>query len=48
MRKYKNIKTQAVIETACVINGGDWILMDEKTAKKSNNKATKKKSGDLA
>ena len=40
--KYLNTKTQAVIETACVISGGDWVRVEEqpkttkpKTAKSS-------------
>lgn len=46
MRKYKNLKTQAVIETACVISGGNWVELEEKAAKKSSTKNTKKKSGE--
>lgn len=29
MKKYINTKTQAVIETACAIKGGDWIEMKQ-------------------
>lgn len=38
--KYINKKTQAVIETSCVISGGDWVAMEEQPKEK---KATKKK-----
>lgn len=42
--RYKNTKTQAVIETACVIRGGDWVLVDEqpKNTDSSRKKASKK------
>lgn len=48
--KYINTKTQAVIETACVIKGGDWVEVKagqpteetETTVKKS----TRKKRGE--
>lgn len=30
--RYKNVRTQAVIETACVIRGGDWVLVDKQPA----------------
>lgn len=34
--KYKNIKTQAVIETACVVSGENWVKVKEtKKSKKS-------------
>ena len=43
--KYKNTKTQAVIETACVIRGGKWIEVKEqpksKTAKVKQGKEEK-------
>lgn len=42
--KYMNTKTQAVIETACVISGGDWVVMEEQPKpKKATKKTTKKK-----
>ena len=28
--KYRNLKTQAVIETACKISGGNWVEVEEK------------------
>ena len=42
--KYINTKTQVVIETACVLNGGDWKKMDDEQPKKSTktSKSTKK------
>ena len=39
--KYKNTKTQAVIETACVIRGGDWVKVEEQP--KTETKSTKAK-----
>ncbi len=47
--KYINTKTQAVIETACVIKGGNWKILDEQqteTNKKTVTKRTKKKGGE--
>lgn len=47
--KYVNTVTGAVVETACVIRGGNWIVVDEQpkeTTKKQPQKATKKKSGE--
>lgn len=47
--KYINTKTGAVIETACVISGGDWILVEEQpkgSTKKTVKKDTNKKSGE--
>lgn len=48
--KYINTKTQAVIETACVISGGNWKAVVEeqpKTAADSTGrKKTTKKSGE--
>ena len=35
--KYINTKTKSIIETACLINGGDWKPLDEK--KEENKKA---------
>ena len=39
--KYKNIKTGAVIETASVCSGGDWIEVKEPA--KSQKSSPKKK-----
>lgn len=47
--KYYNTKTQAVIETACVISGGYWIKYEEdkkKTSKTTTSKRKNKKSGE--
>lgn len=47
--KYINIKTGAVIETACVIKGDDWKVVEEQpreTTKKTGIRGTKKKSGE--
>lgn len=45
--KYRNTKTQAVIETACVVRGGDWVVADEQPKeKKTTQKKSKKKSGE--
>lgn len=27
--KYRNTKTQVVIETSCVISGGDWVALEQ-------------------
>ena len=43
--RYRNTKTQAVIETACVISGGDWVVEEEKTATQPKRKAAGKKDG---
>ena len=42
--KYINTKTQAVLETACVISGGDWVKVEEqpKTTEPKPKKNTKK------
>lgn len=47
--RYRNIKTQAVIETACAISGGDWVV-DEPTvqsepATQPKRKTIEKKGG---
>lgn len=45
--KYINTKTGAVIETACVLKGGNWKIAEEQpkeTNKKTVTKGTKKKS----
>ncbi|MBQ8559053.1 MAG: hypothetical protein IJ439_03610 [Tyzzerella sp.] len=47
--KYLNTKTQAVIETACVVKGGDWVKVQTKQPKKSTKnpvKTTSKESGE--
>lgn len=47
--KYLNTKTQAVIETACVIQGGNWVKVNEQpknTKPKETKSTTQKKSGD--
>lgn len=47
--KYINKKTQAVIETACILNGGDWEQVEDKqpkaSAKTKSKKTANKKSG---
>ena len=42
--RYRNTKTQAVIETACVISGGDWVV--DKPAEQPKRKTTEKKGGE--
>ena len=43
--KYINKKTQAVIETACVISGGDWIEFKQpKKSQKPKEETKDKKS----
>lgn len=46
--KYLNTETQAVIETACVLSGGDWVEVTEqpKRTKPKTVKKQEKKSGD--
>lgn len=46
--KYINTKTQAVIETACEVNGGNWVKVDEQPKKTTEVpvKTTKKKRGE--
>ena len=48
--QYINTKTQAVIETACEIKGGDWEKVDSKQPAKITEtpvkKTTRKKSGE--
>lgn len=46
--KYLNKKTQAVIETVCVISGGDWIAIEgqPKEATEKPKKRKNKKSGE--
>ena len=43
--EYINKKTQAVIETACVISGANWIEVDEKPATQTKRKAAAEKKG---
>ena len=43
--KYRNEKTGAVIETASVIQGGDWKQVDEAPKPKKPAKKTPKKEG---
>ena len=42
---YRNTKTQAVIETACVISGANWIEVDEKPATQTKRKEADGKKG---
>lgn len=48
--KYRNTKTQAVIETACELRGGDWVKDDAEQPKAQSQSVAKKtkpkKSGD--
>ena len=45
MKKYINQKTQAVIEAACVINGGNWVEVKQpKKTQKPKNETKGKKS----
>lgn len=47
--KYRNQKTGAVVETACVIKGSHWEIVEEQpkeTMKKTVTKGTRKKSGE--
>lgn len=46
MKKYINIKTQAVIETACVVSGGDWVVVKEQPKEKKATGKSIKKSGE--
>lgn len=51
--RYRNIKTQAVMETACVVSGGDWVVdepakqpepvIQSESAKQPKRKITEKK-----
>lgn len=41
--KYKNTKTGAVIETASVCSGGDWVEVRKEPAKKTSKPQSKKK-----
>lgn len=40
--KYRNVKTQAVIETACEIHGDNWERVDKPATKKPVKKNNKK------
>lgn len=45
--KYINTKTQAVIETACVIKGGNWVPADKQPKEAEvPKKTTLKKRGE--
>ena len=47
--KYVNIVTGAVVETACVIKGGKWKVLEEQhkeATKRTITRGTKKKSGE--
>lgn len=48
--KYLNTKTRAVIETACVISGGNWVEVKKQPKNTKPKAATKQitheKSGD--
>ena len=45
MKKYINKKTQAVIETACVIEGGNWVEVEQpKKSQKPKDDTKVKKS----
>lgn len=45
--KYVNTKTQAVIETVCVIKGGNWEPADKQPKDaETPKKTTRKKSGE--
>ena len=44
--KYINKRTQAVVETACVISGGDWVAVKEQPKEKKATRKTTKKSGE--
>ncbi len=47
---YRNTKTQAVIETACELKGGDWVKVEIKQPKEKTvttvKKAAQKKRGE--
>lgn len=38
--EYKNTKTGAIINSPCVINGGDWVTFDSTLAKKAESMVT--------
>ena len=46
--EYRNTKTQAVIETACTISGGDWEKVETKQPKADTDakKNSRKKNGE--
>ena len=44
--KYINTRTQAVIETACVIKGGNWVPADKQPNNAEEPKTTRKKRGE--
>lgn len=42
--QYVNTKTRAVIDTACVIKGGNWVPVEENQPKESAGEPELKKS----
>lgn len=44
MKRYINQKTGAIIDSPCVISGGDWKL-ETKEAKETKEQKTEKKTG---
>lgn len=48
--KYINVKTQAVIETACELKGGDWMKVEagqpKEKAETTARKNTRRKHGE--
>lgn len=48
--QYRNTKTQAVIETACEIRGGNWVKVEteqpKENAETTVKKTTRKKRGE--
>ena len=48
--RYRNTRTQAVIETACVVSGDDWVVDKPATqpepAEQPKRKTTDKKGGE--
>lgn len=44
--RYKNTKTGAIIDSSCIISGGDWVKETKpKTTKKVESKEVKPKKG---
>lgn len=41
--KYRNTKTQVVIETACTVSGGDWVKVEQPKPKSKSAANTKKR-----
>ena len=47
--KYINVKTQAVVETACELKGGDWVKVEKEQPKEAETtvkNTTRKKCGE--